>query len=63
MVRALAGDSTMTSLPRPALVVARDDPDAVDRLVVLAVVRRGLAFVCSGIVFDGLRAMRVMQCV
>src|SRR5688572_10492230 len=61
MVRVFAGDSTMTSFPRPALFVARDEPDAVDRLVALAVVRRGLAFVGSGIVFDGLRAMRVMK--
>src|SRR5688572_30154152 len=63
IVRAFAGDSTMTSLPRPALVVARAAPArlALVVLVVLLAARRGLALICSGIVIESLRTLGGMK--
>lgn len=61
MVRAFAGDSTMTSLPRPAPDVERDLLEVVVRLAALPAARRGLALVASGIVIEGLHAERVVS--
>ncbi len=61
IVRAFAGDSTMTRRPRPPLGAARDFPLVVDRFGAFPAARRGLAFVSSGIVFKVLRAMLVMK--
>ena len=60
MVLALAGDSTMTSRPRPATGAPGLDLAFVDLLVDFPAARRGLADGDSGIVLKGLRMRRVM---
>ena len=58
MVRAFAGDSTMTRRPRPAEAAAGPFVLEAAELGRLVVARRGLADESRGIVLQGLHAMR-----
>ena len=61
MVRAFAGDSTMTRRPRPPGEVPRVAAALVAERERFVAARRGVADVFRGIALQGLHAMRVLE--